>query len=76
MSGGNHTIVFLRVSSAVTLLIKMGGFVIGGHEALFVNPPRDPVVFAVAAFMMAGATGLDSLLDKFIGADKTSKGAE
>lgn len=51
----------------VTTCIKLGGLAIAGHEALFTNPPRDPVVFAVAAFMMAGAQGIDSFLTNLLG---------
>lgn len=46
----------------VTSLIKLGGLAIAGNEALFNPAPHDAVVFGVAAFMMAGAQGIDSLL--------------
>lgn len=54
-------------TGVVTTCIKLGGLAIAGHEALFTGPPRDPVVFAVAAFMMAGAQGIDSFLSNLLG---------
>jgi hypothetical protein len=44
--------------------------VLAANEVLFVEPPRDSLVFALAAFMMAGATGIDNIIDKFLGASK------
>jgi hypothetical protein len=64
---GNGTPAIARAASLVTLLIKLGGLALAGNEALFVQPPRDSVVFGVAAFMMAGATGLDNIIDNFLG---------
>jgi len=61
---------FLQAASLLTLFIKMGGVVLAIHEAIFVDPPRDGIVFAIAAFMMAGATGLDNLIDRFFGGGK------
>jgi hypothetical protein len=55
------------VAGLITSLIKIGGLVIAGNEALLSPSPHDPVVFAVAAFMMAGAQGLDSLLNSALG---------
>ena len=57
----------VRAASAVTNLIKLGGLAIAGNEALLQGSPHDPVVFAVAAFMMAGAQGIDSFLSNFLG---------
>jgi hypothetical protein len=59
--------LFAKTASLVTLLIKLGGLALAANEALFTTPPRDSVVFAVAAFMMAGATGLDNIIDNFLG---------
>lgn len=56
-----------KLGGLVTFVIKIGGLTIAANEALFTRPPRDAVVFALAAFMMAGATGLDSLLESFLG---------
>lgn len=68
---GSHTKeVFIKTSSAITLCIKLGGLAIAANEALFTTPPRDGLVFAVAAFMMAGAAGFDSLIDKILGTGK------
>ena len=60
----------VKAASAVTNLIKLGGLAIAGNEALMQDSPHDPVVFAVAAFMMAGAQGLDSFLTNFFGDKK------
>ena len=60
----------VRFAGLITSLIKLGGLAIAGNEALFQDPPRDPIVFAVAAFMMAGAQGLDSLINSFLGPKK------
>lgn len=46
----------------VTSLIKLGGLVLAGNEALLQPPPHDALVFGLAAFMMAGAQGIDSFL--------------
>lgn len=59
-----------RVGYAVTTLIKIGGLAIAIREGLFVDPPRDGVAFAIAAFMMAGATGLDNLIGNVFGGKK------
>lgn len=45
----------------LTDLIKLGGFVIAIHEAF---TTRDPVVFATASVMMAGAQGAENVLKK------------
>lgn len=55
------------ITTIVTTLIKIGGLVIAGNEALLNPSPHDPVVFAIAAFMMAGAQGLESLLSNVLG---------
>jgi hypothetical protein len=61
----------LRAASLITTLIKLGGLAIAANEALLVKPPRDAIVFAVAAFMMAGAQGLENFLGNVMqGADK------
>ena len=60
---GNY---FVRAASGVTLLIKLGGLVFAGNEVLFVGPPYDPVVFGLAAFMMAGAVGIDTFINSFL----------
>lgn len=66
-SRSQESSLLYRGASFVTLAIKVTGLAIAAHEALVVDPPRDSVVFAVAAFMMAGATGLDNIIDKFLG---------
>jgi len=55
---------------AITSIIKLGGLVLAANEALFNPEPHDPVVFAVAAFMMAGAQGIDSFLSSMLGGRK------
>jgi hypothetical protein len=60
----------VRVASQVTNAIKLGGLLIAGNEAILQDSPHDAVVFAVAAFMMAGAQGLDSFLTAFFGDKK------
>lgn len=56
-----------RYAQFFTAAVKVAGLVIAIKEALIVDPPRDPVVFAIAAFMMAGAQGLDQFLSSFFG---------
>lgn len=51
-----------NATNALTFLIKFAGLVIALNEAFF-QAPRDPTVFATAAFMMAGAQGADAALD-------------
>lgn len=55
-----------RLGLAVTNFIKVGGLVLAMHEGLFVNPLR-PGVLGVSAFMMAGAQGIETLLDRLLG---------
>jgi hypothetical protein len=55
----------------VTSLIKLGGLILAGNEALFQPAPHDAVVFGLAAFMMAGAQGIDSLLASIFSAGRT-----
>jgi hypothetical protein len=55
---------------AITSVIKLGGLLIAANEALLNPEPHDPVVFAVAAFMMAGAQGIDSFLSSMLGGRK------
>jgi hypothetical protein len=54
----------------VTSLIKLGGLILAANEALFQPPPHDAVVFGLAAFMMAGAQGIDSLLGSIFSGGK------
>ena len=51
----------------ITSLIKLGGLVLAVNEALFSPAPHDAIVFAIAAFMMAGAQGIDSLISSVVG---------
>lgn len=50
-------------SQLVTLSIKITGIVLAVHEA-FGKPPHDGVTLGLAAFMLAGATGLDSFFER------------
>lgn len=54
-------------TSLFTLFVKVLGLGVAAHEAFFVKPPRDAVVLAVAAFMMAGAQGIDSFVGNILG---------
>lgn len=65
--GESHTSSAARFAGFVTAMIKVVGLAIAANEALFTKPPRDAVVFGVAAFMMAGAQGIDSLLEALVG---------
>lgn len=58
-----------RVGLAFTGLVKLVGLLIAANEA-FLVPHRDPAAFALAAFMMAGAQGLDSFISNFLGGGK------
>lgn len=58
----NQTNKVAQWGGIVTSLIKLGGLTIASNEALLNSAPHDAVVFGVAAFMMAGAQGIDSLL--------------
>jgi hypothetical protein len=51
----------------VTNLIKLGGLVLVFHDALTAPPGLDPVTLGIAAFMMAGAQGLDTFFQSFFG---------
>lgn len=51
----------------ITNLIKLGGLVMALNEALVRTQDLRPIVLASAAFMMAGAQGAETLLDKFLG---------
>jgi hypothetical protein len=66
-TNGRQQAAAARWAGVVTTCIKLGGLAIAAHEALFTAPPRDPVVFALAAFMMAGAQGIDSFLSNILG---------
>ena len=50
-----------RTASLVTGVVKLAGLVLAINEAL-IEEVRDPYVLAVAAFMMAGAQGIDELI--------------
>jgi hypothetical protein len=52
-----------RAAYAVTNLIKLAGIAIALNEALIRADGR-PVAFAIAAFMLAGAQNLDTLIDR------------
>lgn len=53
-------------TNLLTFCIKVAGLLIALNEA-FLQDPRDPTVFATAAFMMAGAQGADAAVDYFRG---------
>lgn len=56
-----------RAGFVITNLIKLGGLVLVMHDA-FTDPSGvDPGTLAIAAFMMAGAQGLDSFFQAFFG---------
>jgi hypothetical protein len=55
-----------RAFTATTGAIKLGGFIIAMNEAL-IESERSPEAFLLAAFMMAGAQGLDELLTAWRG---------
>lgn len=50
----------------ITNLIKAGGLAVAVNESLLRTELR-PSVLAIAAFMMAGATGAETLIDKLFG---------
>lgn len=54
----------------ITNLIKLGGLVLVLHDAFSAPPGVDPGTLAIAAFMMAGAQGLDSFFTAFFGGGK------
>lgn len=54
-------------TSLFTLSVKIIGLGMAAREAFFVDPPRDAVVLALAAFMMAGAQGIDSFIGNILG---------
>jgi hypothetical protein len=54
-------------TSLFTLAVKVLGLGIAAREAFFVPPPRDAVVLALAAFMMAGAQGLEHFVGNILG---------
>lgn len=55
-----------RAGLAFTGAVKFVGLLIAANEA-FLEQHRDPAAFALAAFMMAGATGLDNFLSNIFG---------
>lgn len=65
-SGGVAAVV-VKGTAIITLLIKLIGLGMAANEAFLVEPPRDPVILGLAAFMMAGATGLDSFVQAILG---------
>ena len=58
-----------QTSFVVTNLIKLGGLVLVFHDAFTPPPGIDPVTLGGAAFMMAGAQGLDSFFRAFFGTE-------
>lgn len=52
-----------RAAYAITNLIKLAGIAIALNEALVRSEGR-AVAFAIAAFMLAGAQNLDTLIDR------------
>lgn len=54
------------IGLAITNLTKLGGLWITVNETL-VRTELRPVALGVAAFMMAGAQGLETFLDKMFG---------
>lgn len=56
---------------AITNFIKLAGVAIAINEALIRSELR-PMSLAVAAFMMAGAQGVETFLDKLLGAGRPS----
>lgn len=55
-----------RTGFLVTNLIKLGGLAIAINEVLLRSELR-PVALGVAAFMMAGAQGIETLFDRLLG---------
>lgn len=51
---------------AITNLTKIAGLVVAVNEALLRTDLR-PVALGIAAFMMAGAQGVETFLDKLLG---------
>ena len=63
-----------RVSRLITFGIKIAGVAMAVNEAFLVSPPRDPVVLGLAAFMMAGAQGVDSIISSLVSSGNNSGG--
>ena len=61
------------IPKIITNAIRVAGITLAIHEGLFVEPPRDAFVFAIAAFMMAGATGFENFIDKFVNGQDNKK---
>lgn len=55
-----------RTGFLVTNLIKLGGLAMAINEVLLRAELR-PVALGVAAFMMAGAQGIETLFDRLLG---------
>lgn len=53
----------------ITNAIKLGGLIIALNEALIQNP-ADSRMLGLAAFMMAGAQGIESILSYLFGQKK------
>lgn len=64
---GNASEKIVRWTAVLTLIIKLFGLGMAANEAFLVDPPRDPVILGLAAFMMAGATGIDSFVNVLLG---------
>jgi hypothetical protein len=54
-----------RAGLVVTNLIKLGGLALVFHDALTKPPGVDFGIIALAAFMMAGATGFETFIQGF-----------
>jgi len=54
------------IALALTNLTKLAGLVVVLNEALLRTEMR-PLVLAVSAFMMAGAQGVETLVDRLLG---------
>lgn len=66
MQNGQRQSASRGTALVITNLIKIGGLAVAVNEALIRTNLR-PGALGVAAFMMAGATGIESLLDKLLG---------
>jgi hypothetical protein len=60
-----------RVGYALTTLTKLCGLVLAMNSGLFhTQDPNFAVQIAFEGFMMAGAQGAESLIDRFLGGGK------
>lgn len=55
-----------KIGYAVVNVTKLGGLAVVVHEIFGLEQPR-PAALAIAAFMLAGAQGFDTLLDRVLG---------